>query len=135
MLRDTVKALFTPPFKFDETYIYDSKGEMVADSDCNQDVEMNNLGLRLRGWGRLTHMDNAEALHDETGEQIVKALNLYWNDIDKAMVRVTFGVPNVPQTYFNKEYSIEELIDYEHFNEISDNPFYKDYRIIKKEWS
>ncbi len=71
-LRSRAMALFTPPFKFNAPYIQDQEWRMVADKRGEED-------LRVRGWGRISYMPDAEALQDEVGAVIADALNEYWN--------------------------------------------------------
>ncbi len=66
-------ALYKPPFRYDSTYIWDAKHEMVMNVNETSESE-----LVLRGWGRVGGMENAEALHDEVGKHIAKALTEYW---------------------------------------------------------
>ena len=60
--------LYKPPFIFRAGYIHDSAGSMVADE----------AALRIRGWGRIGRMDNAEELQDKVGELIAEAMTNYW---------------------------------------------------------
>jgi hypothetical protein len=71
-IRARVLALFKPPFKFHRGYIFDSEQNMVADQHEDED-------LRVRGWGRIQKMPNAEALQDAAGALIAEALTEYWN--------------------------------------------------------
>jgi predicted transposase YbfD/YdcC len=64
--------LYEAPFRFDRGYIWDAKNNMVADDDA-QDV-----ALRVRGWGHISYMKNAEALQDEIGKHIAAALTEHW---------------------------------------------------------
>lgn len=80
-LRARAIALYKPPFKFDFGYIWDAGGQMAADQNLNEDGQI----LRVRGWGRISYLENAEALQDEVGEVIAIALSDYWNrNIDAA---------------------------------------------------
>lgn len=65
-------ALYTPPFRYYRGYLWDAKNNMVADDDA-QDV-----ALRVRGWGRISHMEEPEKLQDAVGELMAKALTEYW---------------------------------------------------------
>lgn len=71
-LRRDVLALYTPPFKFNKGYLWDSKMHMVADSDVEMAIS------RVRGWGRISYMENPAALQDAVGAAIAEALNDYW---------------------------------------------------------
>tara|TARA_R110000851_G_C12892294_1_gene547264 strand:+ start:53 stop:331 length:279 start_codon:yes stop_codon:yes gene_type:complete len=85
-IEKTAMALYTPPFKYQHGYIYDSAGNMFADDSCEREEvveadEEGNLALRVRGWGRLqylkTEFDNGD-IQDELGRLIAKALTKYW---------------------------------------------------------
>lgn len=72
-LDNDVLAIYKPPFRFDEHsgYIFDSKNEMVSDSyECGV--------TRIRGWGRIQNMPNAEFVQDEFGRHMAEALNQYY---------------------------------------------------------
>ena len=78
--RKAAMAIYTPPFRFDHGYIFDSKNHMVADDG---DVIGPNgvegaVASRVRGWGRIGYMPNAAALQDEVGQMIADALNAYY---------------------------------------------------------
>ncbi len=83
MSDDEIKArarkLFRPPFRFEGGYIWDADTEMVAD---NRGPDGSTL--RVRGWGRLTHIakseDEACALQDAYGELLAEALTKFWNE-------------------------------------------------------
>ncbi len=64
-------ALYRGPFRFERGYIFDAEGHMVADESVG-------ILCRVRGWGRISHMENPEALQDAVGEHIAKALTVYW---------------------------------------------------------
>lgn len=66
-------ALYKAPFRYENGYVYDAMNEMVAD-DEGQDIL-----LRVRGWGRIRHMDDPESLRNAIGEIIAQALTEYWN--------------------------------------------------------
>lgn len=74
-LRARAISLYKPPFKFYFGYIWDADGQMVADQNLNEDGQI----LRVRGWGRISYLENPEALQDEVGEVIALALSNYWN--------------------------------------------------------
>ena len=63
--------LYTPPFRYEMGYIFDSENEMVAD-DYETSI------TQVRGWGRISYMDEPEELQDAVGEHIAKALTEYW---------------------------------------------------------
>lgn len=74
-LRARAISLYKPPFKFDFGYIWDADGQMVADQKLDEEGQI----LRVRGWGRISYLENPEALQDEVGEVIALALSDYWN--------------------------------------------------------
>jgi len=68
--------LLKPPFKFECGYIFDSaKNQNVVadDGEC----ELGTMA-RLRGWGRLSKLDDGEQVQDAIGEVIAEALNQYF---------------------------------------------------------
>src|SRR5574343_173075 len=71
-LRKTAAELYFPPFRFEHGYIWDSKNNMVADENANDIV------ARIRGWGRISYLDNAEDLQDEVGHLIAELLTKHW---------------------------------------------------------
>ena len=72
-LSDTeIKALLTPPFRYECGCIWDSEGHMVLDEH----------GHEVRGWGRLQYVDHAEAKQDGIGERIAQILSQYWEDYE-----------------------------------------------------
>lgn len=77
-VRTRAGKLFEPPFRHGGGYIWDANGETVADRRGE-----NGSVLRVRGWGRLTHIakseDEAVALQDACGEMIAEAMTAYWN--------------------------------------------------------
>ena len=77
---------YYPPFRYDARggYIWDAMGEMVAD---NHELEhpslvdslvLKNATLRVRGWGRLSYLEEPAKLQDAIGEHIARALTEYW---------------------------------------------------------
>lgn len=73
-LRNKSIGLYTPPFRFEHGYIWDAKGQMVADNH----VDGEDAVLRVRGWGRICYMENPEALQDEVGNVIALAMTEFW---------------------------------------------------------
>ncbi|MEX0563129.1 DUF551 domain-containing protein [Raoultella terrigena] len=73
-LRNKSIGLYTPPFRFEHGYIWDAKGRMVADNH----VDGEDAALRVRGWGRISYMENPEALQDEVGNVIALAMTEFW---------------------------------------------------------
>lgn len=68
--------LYTPPFRFEFGYIWDAKGQMVADNRVPDDSD--GAALRVRGWGRISYMEDPEALQDEVGNIIAAAMTEHW---------------------------------------------------------
>lgn len=74
-LRNRAITLYTVPFRYECGYIFDANGHMAVDvGDVGDSV------ARVRGWGRIQHMDNPEALQDEIGEMIAMAMTEYWRN-------------------------------------------------------
>jgi hypothetical protein len=69
-LAERALALYSPPFRVVEGAIYDSAGHKVADD--REGV------MRVRGWGRIAYMENADQLQDAVGQMLADALNDYW---------------------------------------------------------
>lgn len=72
-MRSKALALYSPPFRYEHGYIWDANNQMVADeaaSSC----------LRVRGWGRISYMENAEELQDAVGALIAEALTKFWGN-------------------------------------------------------
>jgi hypothetical protein len=69
--REQALALYKSPFRFDHGYIFDADNNMVAD-------QHETSICRVRGWGRIGSMANAEALQDEVGEVIAEALTKFY---------------------------------------------------------
>jgi hypothetical protein len=74
-IRALALALYVPPFKYTQGYIFDSKGQMFSDDDK---VDLH-IAQRVRGWGQISYLPNAEALQDELGQMIAEALTAWWN--------------------------------------------------------
>lgn len=60
-MNDSIRKLFKPPFKlcFMKQYVYDSDNNTVADFRNDGD------SFRVRGWGRMKYMPNADKAMDE----------------------------------------------------------------------
>lgn len=70
-------AIYKPPFRFDRYgYIWDADNHMVADNHIEKDAD--GAALRVRGWGRISYLEDAEQLQDEVGRMIAQALTEYW---------------------------------------------------------
>lgn len=79
--------LYTPPFRFEFGYIWDAKGQMVADNHVPDESE--GAALRVRGWGRISYLEDPEALQDEVGNIIAAAMTEHWQ-------RQNYGFTNEP---------------------------------------
>ena len=75
-LRKRALDLYRPPFRYENGYIWDSKTEMVADSQVDDDI-----GPRVRGWGRMKYLPGCEELYEETGRAIAEAMTLGWEKL------------------------------------------------------
>jgi hypothetical protein len=73
--RKAAMAIYTPPFKFQSGYIFDSQNLMVADDG---DKVEGAVAARVRGWGRLGYLPNGAAIQDEIGQMMADALNAYY---------------------------------------------------------
>ena len=71
-LRARALSICKPPFEFKHGYIFDAEGNTVADNPMEGGV------LRIRGWGRISYMEDPEHLQDEIGKIIAEALTEYW---------------------------------------------------------
>ena len=70
-------ALYKPPFRFDKYgYIWDADNNMVADNHIEKEAD--GATLRVRGWGRISYMEDSAQLQDEAGRMIAQALTEYW---------------------------------------------------------
>ena len=91
--RAAAMAIYTPPFRYEHGYIFDSANHMVADNGGigdDKSVECA-VAARVRGWGRIGYMPDAAALQDEVGQMMADALNdLYKNsqNLDTSQERV-----------------------------------------------
>ena len=59
-MQNRIFSLYRAPFRTDNygNYIWDSKGEMVADFREEGDT------LQIRGWGRISYLEDADNLFD-----------------------------------------------------------------------
>lgn len=71
--RDRALALYQAPFRYQAGYIWDANGKMVADEAAQDCV------TRIRGWGRIRYLPDAENLQDEVGALIAEILSNHWN--------------------------------------------------------
>ena len=78
-LKTRALALYEAPFTFKRGYVFDSAHHMVSDDGpiAAEDKEPGAV-QRVRGWGRIVYMAEAEALQDTMGEIMAEALNDYW---------------------------------------------------------
>ncbi len=75
--RVAAMAVYTPPFKYEHGYIFDSQRLMVADNGpiCNGPSVKGAVASRVRGWGLLGYLPNGAELQDEIGRMMADALN------------------------------------------------------------
>lgn len=75
--REAAKAVYTPPFRYEYGYIFDSQNLMVADNGpiCDGPNVEGAVAARVRGWGRLGYLPNGAELQDEIGQMMADALN------------------------------------------------------------
>jgi len=89
--RKAAMTVYTPPFKYQHGYIFDSQNLMVADNgpiSGDQSVE-GAVAARVRGWGKLSYLPNGAELQDEIGQMMADALNaLYANTERPASVEL-----------------------------------------------
>jgi len=71
-MRAEALNLYVSPFRYKHGFIWDANENMVGDQP-GQDT-----ALRIRGWGRIGYMQNAERLQDAVGEIIAEALTEFW---------------------------------------------------------
>lgn len=76
-LRAAAISLYTPPFKYTSGYIFDANNEMVADDDSNA------FAMQVRGWGRISYLDDAEKLQDTVGALLAEALTKHWTALSE----------------------------------------------------
>lgn len=73
-IRKLALSLYVPPFRHEKGYIFDSKNSVVSD---NYDAD-ECIASRVRGWGRISYLRDAEKLQDEFGDIIADSLNSYY---------------------------------------------------------
>lgn len=73
-IRDRAIELYSPPFRHERGYIYDAEGNTVGDDATGRQSG----ALRVRGWGRIANMPEAEKLQDTAGELIAEILTKNW---------------------------------------------------------
>ena len=80
-LRKRAFDLYRAPFRYECGYIWDAAGEMVADDRADagdKSAEERSLAVRVRGWGRIAKLPDAEKLQDTVGQFIAEALTELW---------------------------------------------------------
>jgi hypothetical protein len=78
-IRNAAMAIYRPPFRFVNGYVYDNQNHVVADHDnISEKLVTGSVCARVRGWGRIGYMPNAAKLQDEVGALIADALNEYY---------------------------------------------------------
>lgn len=73
-LRGTALALYVPPFRYEQGYVWDANGQMVADNPTEDGA-----AVRIRGWGRIGYMPEPHKLQDRVGELIADAMTYFWH--------------------------------------------------------
>lgn len=106
-LTPIAKALYKPPFRFDPHggFIWDANNQMVCD-DKGQDSTQ-----RVRGWGRIGYMLQAEKIQDEVGRLIAQALTEFWgkpSDPRERLNRAFLAGFNAAGQGFNGEYPFRD---------------------------
>lgn len=82
-VRQRALRLYRAPFRYEMGYIWDANGEMVADDRVDSDDKENHassIAARVRGWGRIGYMPDADKLQDEVGALIAEALTKFWGE-------------------------------------------------------
>ncbi len=72
-LRQRALALYTPPFRYQHGFIFDSAHQVAADDPAERGA-----AGRVRGWGRIQQMPDGAKLQDEFGKVLVDALDMYY---------------------------------------------------------
>lgn len=81
-------SLYKPPFKFMCGYIFDGGHNMFADGG-----DFSDQAARIRGWGRLGYMENAEKIQDAAGELFARALTELWERLGKPVGTILLTRP------------------------------------------
>lgn len=78
----TLRALaaYRAPFRYSRGYVYDAKSDMVSDTGGAADHIQ-----RIRGWGMISYMKDAEAIQDEVGRLVAESLNTHWEHYRKLL--------------------------------------------------
>ena len=77
-INEQALKLYTPPFKYQHGYIFDSKHSMFSDQGGSEFNYAELIATRVRGWGRIQKLANSEDLQDAVGDHIANALTEYW---------------------------------------------------------
>ncbi len=80
-IHERARKLFRPPFRFEGGYIWDARNEMVADNRPDEPADAL-MVLRQRGWGRMSHMEDTEALYQAAGAAVAEALTKGWAHLE-----------------------------------------------------
>ena len=81
-IRKAALSLYKPPFKYYMGYIYDADNQMVADDGGGEHSVQNAVISRIRGWGKISYLQNAEAIQDELGHIVAEALTAYYKSLE-----------------------------------------------------
>jgi hypothetical protein len=83
-IRSRARRLYRAPFRYEMGYIYDAGGEMVSDGRVDKEDQPQQLIVqRVRGWGRIGYLADAEQLQDTVGALIAEALTRFWTEADR----------------------------------------------------
>lgn len=74
--------LYKAPFRYQHGYIFDADGHTV--SDTPEEIT-SGAAARIRGWGRMSHMEEPARLQDALGELVARSLTKYWNETVKEL--------------------------------------------------
>jgi hypothetical protein len=105
-LLSTVTSLYFPPFTYNQGYIFDSEGNIFADKQAEDTINLDNAIdldedksekedgetseqspsatcnglLRIRGWGRLGKRPDGAKLQDRVGKYVAALLTEHWGE-------------------------------------------------------
>lgn len=71
-IRKAAALLYKAPFRYECGFIWDANNSMVVDNFAE------NAAARIRGWGAIQYLPQAEELQDEVGKLIAEILTEHW---------------------------------------------------------
>lgn len=74
--REDALNLYSPPFRYEHGFIWDSQNNVVADEPGGHYGE--DAALRVRGWGRISYKPDPDKLQDAVGRLMAEALTAFW---------------------------------------------------------